>query len=213
MSTWIKRNSISYSSCERLDRTPLKGEVEKLAIDMDNCEQSEGLSVLEHGIMVCRYFEDLYSHLTLGHPLKYEWKLPDWLSSDVLNNVMDMDIVKCYMVFHDCGKPYCLTIDEDGRRHFPDHAKVSQETWLAIGGCPTVANLIRMDMDIHLLKDVGVEDFANRKEAITLLIAGLCEIHANASMFGGIESTSFKMKWKQINKRGKKIVNIVNNKS
>lgn len=42
--------------------------------------------------------------------------------------------------------------------------------------------------------------------AKTNLIAGLSEIHANASMFGGIDSTSFKIKWKQISKRGKKIL-------
>jgi hypothetical protein len=33
---------------------------------------------------------------------------------------------------HDCGKPYCITIDEDGRRHFPDHANVSRDTFSKI---------------------------------------------------------------------------------
>jgi hypothetical protein len=31
---------------------------------------------------------------------------------------------------HDCGK-YCITIDEDGRRHFPD-ANVSRDTFSKI---------------------------------------------------------------------------------
>jgi len=69
-----------------------------------------------------------------------------------------------------------------------------------------------MDMDIHLLKDVGVNDFAQKEEAATLLLTGLAEIHSNAEMFGGIESTSFKIKWKQINKRGKKISEILKSK-
>jgi len=34
-------------------------------------------------------------------------------------------------------------------------------------------------------------------------------VHANASMFGGIESTSFKIKFKQISKRGKQILNLI----
>lgn len=66
-----------------------------------------------------------------------------------------------------------------------------------------------MDMDIHVLKSDGVEEFASRPEAISLLLTGLAEIHANAEMFGGIESTSFKIKFKQINKRGKQIINLL----
>ena len=62
-----------------------------------------------------------------------------------------------------------------------------------------------MDMDIHLLKAVGVEEFASRPEAATLLLTGLAEVHSNAAMFGGISSTSFKIKWKQIDRRGKAI--------
>jgi len=44
------------------------------------------------------------------------------------------------------------------------------------------------------------------EHAFSLLVAALCELHANAKMFGGIESTSFKIKWKKLNKRGKQIV-------
>jgi hypothetical protein len=43
------------------------------------------------------------------------------------------------------------------------------------------------------------------KSIITLLIASLAEIHSNAEMFGGIESTSFKIKWKNIDRRGKQV--------
>ena len=68
-----------------------------------------------------------------------------------------------------------------------------------------IANLIRMDMDIHLLKDAGVKEFCTRPECCTLLLSGLAEVHANAAMFGGINSTSFKIKFKQIKKRGNAI--------
>ena len=62
-----------------------------------------------------------------------------------------------------------------------------------------------MDMDIHLLKGDGVPEFAIRPEAATLLLTGLAEVHANAAMFGGIESTSFKMKFKHLKRRGNAI--------
>ena len=49
-----------------------------------------------------------------------------------------------------------------------------------------------MDMDVHTLKSEGIEEFAQRPEAASLLLTGLCEIHSNAQMFGGMESTGFK---------------------
>jgi hypothetical protein len=58
-------------------------------------------------------------------------------------------------------------------------------------------------MDIHLLKAEGLAEFSERPESATLLIVGLCEVHSNAVMFGGIESSGFKMKWKQIDRRVK----------
>ncbi|MNC77597.1 hypothetical protein D3C75_1295840 [compost metagenome] len=64
-------------------------------------------------------------------------------------------------------------------------------------------------MDIHLLKDEGIAEFAKRQEAATLLLTGLAEVHSNARMFGGLDSTSFKIKWKHIDKRGKKIVALL----
>lgn len=64
-------------------------------------------------------------------------------------------------------------------------------------------------MDIHTIKAADLNDFATKKECISLLITGLSEIHANAELFGGIESTSFKIKYKQINNRGKQIIKLL----
>lgn len=72
-----------------------------------------------------------------------------------------------------------------------------------------VAELIGRDMEIHLLKGDQVEDFCrDKKMAINLLIVGLCELHSNATMFGGVDSTSFKIKFKRISQRGKKILEL-----
>lgn len=110
-----------------------------------------------------------------------------------------------YTVYHDCGKPYCRTVDCNGKVHFPDHAKVSALIWKQHGGSEQQCWLMEHDMDIHQLKAEQIDTFCNCPEAITLLLAGLAEVHSNAQMFGGIESVSFKIKYKQIDKRGKAI--------
>jgi hypothetical protein len=44
------------------------------------------------------------------------------------------------------------------------------------------------------------------EDAMTLLVAALAEIHSNARLFGGIDSVSFKSKWKNWDRRGKQII-------
>ncbi len=178
---------------------------------MSNCEQTKGQSVLQHGESVQKYLFDLINHLRSGSPLEYEWRLPDWVLENkdlILSSLPDDETLGLYTVYHDCGKPYCLQVDEDGKRHFPDHAEVSYKIFKEHFDNPVAAELIRRDMDIHLLKADGVGDFASSPYAITLLITGLSEIHANCKMFGGTESTSFKIKWKAITSRGKQIIKI-----
>lgn len=171
---------------------------------MRTCEQSPGLSVLQHGLMVRDHYRDLMDHLRYGSPLRGEWRLPEWIRDPrLLDSLPSDEVMADYHVFHDCGKPTCRTVGDDGRQHFPDHASASRNAWLDAGGSAEVGDLIGMDMDVHLLKDEGVAAFSLRPEAGALILTALSEIHANASMFGGIGSTSFKMKWKQVDKRGR----------
>lgn len=184
---------------------------------MINTEQTKGLSVLDHGLLVSEYFLDLYNHIIQGKDLNNTWKLPEWVYDPVildhLNN-LDLDLCSQYQVYHDCGKPYCLVVDDDGKRHFPDHENTSYSKYKEVFGTTefhnNVAELIRDDMIIHLLKNDGINDFLKNKNHLTLLLTGLAEIHANSEMFGGINSTSFKIKWKQLNKRGKAVINKLN---
>jgi len=173
--------------------------------DMKNCEQTKGMSVLQHGESVWAYTQKL---------IKKEWedfKIPDWLSQnfeEITSNLHDLDTMREYNVLHDCGKPYCLQIDPDGRRHFPDHARVSKETYSRLPDSnPIAADLIGWDMVLHVstaeeIKEIGL----SKKDAYTLLITALAEIHSNANMFGGIESISFKSKWKKLERRGKMLI-------
>lgn len=174
---------------------------------MQNCSQSKAESVYQHGISVRDHLFQLIHSLRNNSPLS-DWKLPNWLWKyrlQIINNLMPDDILEEYTIYHDCGKVYCKTIDKSGKQHFPNHAEISYQKWLEIGGNPQAALLMKMDMDIHLLKAGGAEEFCKRNEAISLLLTGLSEIHANCKMFGGVESTSFKIKYKQIDKRGKAI--------
>lgn len=173
---------------------------------MRQTEQTKGMNVLAHGLQVARYFDDIYQHITQQRPLRYDWKLPEWVYSPILwQSLLPIAVLRRYHIYHDAGKPYCRTVDEEGNARFPEHAKKSEEVWLRITGETDVAKLMGMDMDIHLLKGNDVDAFANKKEAASLLLTGLAEVHANASLFGGIDSTSFKIKFKQLNRRGNAI--------
>lgn len=174
---------------------------------MSTTEQMQGLSVLEHGVSVHNYFLDLYNHILYATPLKYEWKLPEWIFNlDLWSKIEDLETIKNYQIYHDCGKPYCLIVDEDGRKHFPDHANTSYSIWKSLGQPEIECQLMLHDMDIHTLRGDDIPTFCQLPFAATLLITGLAELHSNAVMFGGIESTSFKIKWKNINKFGARIV-------
>jgi hypothetical protein len=182
---------------------------------MKNCEQTKGQSVLQHGISVRDYLFDLINHLRSGTTLKYDWRLPDWVFENkdlLLSSLPDDETLELYTKFHDCGKPFCLTIDDEGKRHFPNHAQISHNIFKQVFENPVAAELILHDMSIHLTKSDDVEDFCKIPHFLTLLITGLSEIHSNCSMFGGISSTSFKIKHKSITQRGKQIFNLLKNK-
>jgi hypothetical protein len=174
---------------------------------MKNCPQTDSQSVYEHGISVRDHIFQLIAMLkenkTLGN-----WRLPDWFFTyreQLLAHLLPEDIIEEYTIHHDCGKPYCLTLDSEGKRHFYNHAETSYQTWLSVGGSEQAANLMKMDMLVHQMKANDIDEFIKHPEAITLLLAGLAEVHSNGAMFGGFDSTSFKIKWNQINKRGKAI--------
>lgn len=178
---------------------------------MKNCLQTQNQSVYQHGISVRDHMFELIYYLE-SNIISNNWKLPQWIityRTDLLKNLLSKDLIEEYTIFHDCSKPYCLYIDENGNRHFPNHAQLSGELWYKISGNKDVANLMSMDMDIHKLKSEQILEFASRPEAITLLLAGLAEIHSNSQMFGGIDSTSFKIKYKHIDKRGRAICKIL----
>lgn len=183
---------------------------EEAVRQMHMCEQTKGLSVYQHGKMVSVFLFKFIEILN-GEKPDPDFKIPAWFDAykdQIKDNLYSEEILELYTVFHDIGKPFCLEIDSDGKRHFPNHAEVSKQVWQSISDNQIVADLIGDDMIIHTASAIEIDEYLKKwdiKYAITLLLTSLAEIHANASMFGGIESISFKMKFKQVEKRGNQI--------
>jgi hypothetical protein len=200
--------------------------------DMQNCEQTIGQSVYDHGRSVYEHYLDLealwFTKHDVYHP-KHEIRLPPWYSKyqdEIFDYCYDYEMWP-YLMFHDCGKPYCRVVDESGKVHFPNHAEVSAKKFLEevelgyfgidakdMGFEPEdVAALMRDDMVLHT---ASAEEISQRLKvwtkahAYSLIIAALCEVNSNAKMFGGFESTSFKIKFKQVCKRSKQILEYYN---
>lgn len=173
---------------------------------MKQCRQNQQQSIYDHGVSVKNHFVKLYNG-DLS-----EFRVPKWFNcyaNIIKDKLLPYETCLEYAVFHDCGKPRCSVIGSDGKLHFPDHAIISANIYRSMSENEQVAKLIEMDMDVHVLKTENIYEFASRTEAITLLVMGLAEIHSNAIMFGGIDSTSFKIKWKNIDRKGQKICEIL----
>lgn len=198
-----------------------EAKIRKLSTLMESCLQTEGQNVLQHGRSVREHYFTLIDHINGEVSLDDvpNWRIPEWIDSNLLTikeHLLPRYVMDRYLTLHDCGKPAVRTVDEDGKQHFPDHAESSERVYLSIfneQADETVAYLIRHDMDAHLLKNDGVAEFAKNSTAICQLLAALAEVTSNAAMFGGIESTSFKIKFKQINQRGKAVLSAITKES
>jgi hypothetical protein len=171
---------------------------------MKECDQTKTQSVYDHGVDVWKHLEKL---------LNRDWdgfKIPQWLvdyQDHILTNIHDIEDLYDYAIYHDCGKPYSRVVDQHGDIHFPNHAQVSKDTWLQYSDNKIVADLIGYDMCLHVeTADQIMSHDWDIKTAMSLLLTSLAEIHSNATMFGGIDTISFKSKWKKINRRGSMLV-------
>ncbi len=161
------------------------------------------MTILQHGEAVAQKYKDLAAGHTTG------WKLPDWFikhGTELFKLTPSAEVMEQYHIYHDCGKPYCRMVDDEGRQHFPNHAAISASIWRVHGGSEQIAQLIQHDMDMHLLKPSEAAAYERLDLAPALLLTALSEIHANADMFGGIESTSFKIKHKCLSKVGDRLI-------
>jgi len=176
----------------------------ELQLLMQQCPQTPTQSVWQHGESVRDHYNGIVNGSIEGI------KSPSWLGTyrtQVVEALHPITTSAAYCLWHDCGKPFCRVEDNKGT-HFPEHASVSRIVCLDTQNDRRVADLIGWDMAIHTATAVEIDAYLqkwSRADACTLLIAALAEVHSNARMFGGIESTSFKIKFKQVEKRRNRI--------
>lgn len=176
---------------------------EELLEAMKTTEQMPGLSVHEHGLMVVNSYRNLIQDLEQG--IGDETLLAVYAQTKGL--LLPSKIIETYQEFHDCGKPYCIEFDEQGRRHFPDHANISSSIWKELYPQDDLTHvLMRMDMDFHTMKSESVDKLWENELSSTLYLTAWAEIKANSTMFGGEDSVSFKIKKKHLIKAGKRIL-------
>lgn len=137
-------------------------------------------------------------------------KIPEWLEkhhTELVSNLHDIEVIKKYTIYHDCGKHLVKTVDEAGKSHYPNHEEASHNYWLEyFPNEDIVAWLILNDMFFHICSasDLDNNDFT-KQDLCTLLLTALAEVHANKERFGGTESVSFKSKYKHLVRRGNKL--------
>ena len=167
---------------------------------MESCEQAPGLNMLQHGESVHRHYKELIASIERGERPEF----------DALYSMLRLpaaEVLKAYHIYHDCGKPLCLTV-VDGKRQYPHHAAVSAEQYLRI--FPTegfTAALIKNDMNFHIMKGDDLLKFCKSPFAPILYFTAWAEIAANAEMFGGTQSESYKIKRSRLIQSGKKLLN------
>lgn len=172
--------------------------------------QFKDLTYLGHGEQIQFRFLDLMNNQRM------QWILPTWFTehaTEIKNKLLpEFKKILTYQKYHDCGKYYCR-IELDGKVHYPNHAEISAQIWSKLSDDFHIMELIRDDMLCHTLKPSEANTLAENKNCIALICTALCELHANAEMFGGLESDSFKIKFKRLSKLGNNLFKLLKEKS
>lgn len=206
------KKNVKNNVCCIQDVLELKWDVVSKMIE---CEQTSGLSILDHGLSVWEALESLVKILE-NKETKGNFPIPEWLLNDSKEflkayNQLGEYTLRKYTIMHDLGKPFVRTVDDEGKVHFPNHAIESMKLWDRISynsaSDKIISQLIKEDMDIHNLRPFDAIEFKNTHPYWRVqLLVGLSELVANSKMFGRTESTSFKIKYKYLDKCGKKMI-------
>lgn len=166
------------------------------------CEQAPGMNMLQHGRLVHAKYRELINqcaHNTVKYSLVCalynKFKLPP------------AEVLKKYHFYHDCGKHLCLTIDANGKKHYPNHAEISAKQYSILQPEDLfTTSLIKNDMAFHTARGEDLVNLCKNLLAPILYFTAWAEIMANAEMFGGEESESFKIKKSRLIQAGKKLL-------
>jgi hypothetical protein len=103
-----------------------------------------------------------------------------------------------YHYNHDISKPYIIEYDENGNPHYPNHSYHSHLLYIERFGHDQYADMILHDMDFHKKRGDDINKVWLLHYSNHLYATAWAEIYANSELFGGIDSTSFKIKRKQL---------------
>lgn len=169
---------------------------------MQNCGQTDSQSIYDHGVSVAKWYSNFYNflHLDEGNELiaKYIPEKTINILKSISSSYLTPENLYNYHLYHDCGKPFCIQYDENNKRHFPNHANISYTIWMDITKDDFIGWFILHDMDLHLLNTNEAELLLKDLRSSSLLLSAWAEIFSNALMFGGFDSTNFKIKLKHL---------------
>lgn len=178
---------------------------------MQETLQTEGQSVFDHCMSVSMYIENIMNDTLDVKTIK---NIPNWYyeyKSLIKENSYSKEILMEYASWHDCGKPFCVELDEHKKQHFPNHAKKSKEIYNLVNEhnekTEIISELIEHDMLFHSESIDSIMNLNLSKQTIcSLILSSLSAILSNAQMFGGYDSDSFKIKMKSFSKKTIKIL-------
>lgn len=171
---------------------------------MEACEQAPGLNMLQHGQAVHAHYRGLLDQAA-QHPEAHP------ILAQVLArfSLPAPEALERYHVYHDCGKHLVQTVNTEGKRQFPGHAQASAQQFALLFPEDTMTRrLIERDMDFHALRGDDLLALCQDPLAPILYVTAWAEVYANAAMFGGLQSDSFKIKAKRLIQAGKKLLTL-----
>lgn len=142
-----------------------------------------------HGMSV----SEKYNQLIKDPQIIGDEKIIEWF-----RQYQPLEGIAAYHVHHDIGKPYCIEYDEQGKAHYPNHAEVSYRIYCERFGHSIYADLIRHDMTFHTARGDDLIEAWKLPFADHLYATAWAELFANAELFGGTDSDSFKIKRKRL---------------
>lgn len=156
-----------------------------------NALQSEQVKWREHGEQVSAW----YVRIT-AQPDAYFGNDP--LLSRWFTAYQPEDL-RPYHLNHDIAKPFSQHHDENGKAHYgQDHSLKSSVLYSMLFGEDRFSQMIANDMAFHTARADTIESVWQLPDAQHLYATAWAELYANATMFGGLNSDSFKIKKKRL---------------
>ena len=164
--------------------------------------QFESQNILQHGQSVHEHYKKILEALESKNYATYQF--PQILKDrfhKVKKRLYHIDLLKQYHIYHDCGKPFCKTVDVNGRQHFPNHAEVSRLTYCSVFSDDIIAKLIQHDMMFHSGSMEEIDAFIkehDKRFLLSLWMTSLAELYSNSAMFAADNQASFRKKYAKL---------------